>query len=685
MNPIQKKTKSLTRSKLRTHIIAIIALIVLCLVFVLPGKINQGIDWVNAKANIGVPKLPAADFNLGLDLQGGAHLIYQADISTIKDSDRVDSVEGVRDVIERRVRGGLGVGEPVVQTTKVGKDYRVIVELPGIKDTNKAIKMIGETPTLEFKEESKEPARALTSVETKEMNDFNNKAKDKAQKALDEIKKGSDFASVVKNFTEDGETIKNNSGSLGYIDDSVYPEIYNWASKAKDGEISKDLVKSTTGYNVLKRAAIKDSGIEVKASHILICYAGAQRCDAAIYKTKEEAKKKIEEIKKEVTVKNFVTLAKKYSTEPSAAQTGGELGWFSKGQMVVEFENAAFSIATGTISNVVETSFGYHIILKEDQRSKKEYQVARVFTATKSATDIVPASEQWKSTGLSGKQLKRAEVTQDNQTGQVQVSLNFDAEGTKLFADITTKNKGKLVAIFLDGQSISIPRVNEAILSGQAVISGGFTISEAQLLARRLNSGALPVAIKLISQQTVDATLGADSLQKSSYAALIGLLLVILFMIIYYRLPGVISALALGIYAVLSLAIFKLAGVTLTLSGIAGFILSLGMAVDANVLIFERLKEELQAKRNLRPAIEDAFVRAWPSIRDGNITTLLSCVFLIWFGSGFVQGFAVTLAIGVLASMFTAIIISKAIIRLISYWTKEEGNWTFLGYKKRII
>ncbi|MDO8509727.1 MAG: protein translocase subunit SecD, partial [bacterium] len=251
-----------------------------------------------------------------------------------------------------------------------------------------------------------------------------------------------------------------------------------------------------------------------------------------------------------------------------------------------------------------------------------------------------------------------------------------------LFADITTRNAGKPVAIFLDGSPISIPRVNEPILSGSAVISGSFSLSEAKTLAQRLNSGALPVPIELISQQKVDATLGMDSLNKSMYAGLIGFLAVIIFMILYYRLPGVIAVVALALYSALSLTIFKVIGVTLTLSGIAGFILSVGMAVDANVLIFERLKEELRLKKNLRSAMEEAFVRAWPSIRDSNITTLISCFFLIWMGGGFVQGFAVTLAIGVLVSMFTAITVTRALLRFIAPWFKEEGNSMFWGYTK---
>jgi len=173
-----------------------------------------------------------------------------------------------------------------------------------------------------------------------------------------------------------------------------------------------------------------------------------------------------------------------------------------------------------------------------------------------------------------------------------------------------------------------------------------------------------------------------DSLKKSFYAGIVGLMLVIGFMILYYRLPGLISVVALAVYVMLNLALYKLLGVTLTLSGMAGFILSVGMAVDANVLVFERLKEELKSGKSLKTAVEEAFVRAWTSIRDGNITTLISCVLLVWFGSGFVQGFAVTLAIGVLLSMFTAVIITRTFMRFVFAWFKDEGNFLFLGHKK---
>jgi len=657
-----------------------LAVFILCVLAVAPAYANRGIDWVNTKMNLGFPKLPEKTFNLGLDLQGGAHLIYQAKTENILDKDRADSVEGVRDIIERRVRGGLGVSEPLVQTTKVGDDYRIIVELPGVSNVNEAIKMIGETPILEFKEENNDPPRDLTQEELNQLNEYNGAANAKAKEALKAIKNGMNFSEAATKYSED-ETSKNNGGDLGYITKQNYPELYDWAQNHSDGDVSYDLIKSQGGLNVLKKTSTRDGEKKVSAAHLLICYMGAESCDNAQY-TKEQAKKKIEEIKSQINTQNFVEMVKQYSTEPGAGDRGGDLGWFTKGQMVSEFENVAFEITLGSVSDIVETKFGYHLIYKKGEETIKEYAMSRIFIKTKEKTDIVPPASEWKTTGLSGKQLKRAEVAQDYQTGQVQVSLAFDDEGKQLFSDITTRNVDKTVAIFLDGEAISIPRVNEPITDGNAVISGSFTLAEARLLSQRLNSGALPVPIELISQQSIEASLGADSLQKSFKVGIFGLLLVALFMIVYYRFPGFLSVLSLFFYTALTLAIFKLLGVTLTLSGIAGFILSIGMAVDANVLVFERLKEELRAGKSLSSAMEESFVRAWTSIRDGNITTLISCAFLIWFGMGFVQGFAVTLAIGVLTSMFTAIIFTRLIMRFAVSLFKGEASWMFLGYKK---
>jgi preprotein translocase subunit SecD len=226
---------------------------------------------------------------------------------------------------------------------------------------------------------------------------------------------------------------------------------------------------------------------------------------------------------------------------------------------------------------------------------------------------------------------------------------------------------------------ISVPTVQQTITDGRAVISGSFDLAEARLLSQRLNAGALEVPIELILQQTIGASLGAESLARSLKAGIIALILVMIFMMIYYRLPGVLSVIALGLYLSVTLALFKLIGVTLTLAGIAGFILSIGLAVDANVLIFERLKEELKAGKSLKAAVEEGFLRAWTSIRDGNISTLITCALLIWFGSSFVQGFAVTLAIGILISIFSAITVTRTMLRFIVPWFEGKKMWAFLG------
>lgn len=400
----------------------------LLFVFVAPNLVNR------------IPRvhLPEKSFRLGLDLVGGAHLLYQADFSALKDIDRAEAMQGVRDVVERRVNF-FGVAEPVVQVS--GAD-RLIVEIAGITDVNQAIQLIGETPLLEFKEQ------ALSG-------------------------------------------------------------------------------------------------------------------------------------------------------------------------------------------------------------------------------------DQWVSTGLSGKQLKSAQVTFDSQTHRPQVSLQFNDEGTKLFAEITRRNLGKPVAIFLDGLPISVPTVQSEITDGNAVISGTFGAQEAKLLATRLNSGALPVPIKLISQQTIGASLGKQSLNDSLRAGIWGLILVALFMIVFYRLPGLTAVLALGFYTLLVLAVYKLIPVTLSLAGIAGFILSLGIAVDANVLIFARMKEELRAGRPVPQAVQEGFRRAWLSIRDSHVTTLISALVLYVFTTSLVKGFALTLGIGVLASLVTATFVTRVILTTFLRSFTINRKWLF--------
>ena len=266
----------------------------------------------------------------------------------------------------------------------------------------------------------------------------------------------------------------------------------------------------------------------------------------------------------------------------------------------------------------------------------------------------------------------------DPQKNESVVEIELTDSGTKKFADFTRKNVGEQLAIVLDGRVLSAPRINDQILNGKAVISGGFqSAEEAQHLADFLNAGALPVPLKIIQQQTVEATIGHVAVEKSTYAGLIGLGAVVLFMIVYYLLPGFLADIALAIYALLTLAAFKLIGVTLTLPGIAAFILSIGMAVDANILIFERLKEELRGGKTLHAAIDAGFSRAFTSIFDSNMCTIITCIILGVLGTGSIKGFAVVLALGVIISMFTAITTTRTLLHMVVNTSLGEKAWLF--------
>ncbi|MDP2735055.1 MAG: protein translocase subunit SecD [bacterium] len=274
--------------------------------------------------------------------------------------------------------------------------------------------------------------------------------------------------------------------------------------------------------------------------------------------------------------------------------------------------------------------------------------------------------DPFQATQLTGRFLSRAEIALDSVTQQPIITLQFDEEGAALFEQLTEENVGRPIAIYLDGVPLQAPIVQETISGGSAQITGQFTIEEARLAVRELNAGALPLPITLISQQSVGATLGAVSLQKSLAAGIVGFLLVAAFMALMYRIPGFIASVALVLYVLFLLALFKLVPVTLSLAGIAGAILSLGMAVDANILIFSRMREELKEGKSFGAALEEGFKRAWPSIRDGNITTLAVALILFWFGSSFVKGFALTLSLGILVSLFSAIFLTKNMLRLFS-------------------
>lgn len=431
-----------------------------------PIYLNQGIDFLNSKLNLKLPHFWDKPFKLGLDLQGGVHLLYQADLASIEEKDRVNAMEGLRDVIERRINY-FGVQEPHIQV----QGERLIVEIAGVIDPAEAIKLIGQTPFLEFKEPKP-----------------------------------------------------------------------------------------------------------------------------------EEEVKKIEEKQKETEGKTM-----------------------------------------------------------EEIQKIPDWQVA--------------FEDPFQATGLTGKYLAKAELGFDQTTYNPVVLLQFNDEGAKIFEQLTEKNVEKPLAIYIDNVLISAPRVQEKISGGKAQISGNFTDKEARDLARNLNAGALPVPIQLISQQSVGPILGKASLASSLKAGIIGFLAVILFMIIFYRFSGILASIALLIYISLVLALFKLVPVTLTLAGIAGFLLSIGMAVDANILIFSRIREEMKQQKSFSASLEEGFRRAWPSIRDSNLNSLIVCAILFSFATSFIKGFALTLALGILASMFSAIFITEIFLRVFIGTKLEKIKW----------
>ncbi len=400
-----------------------------------------------------------------------------------------------------------------------------------------------------------------------------------------------------------------------------------------------------------------------------------------IVQVNEESKKQAEDVLfKAKSGEDFATLATTYSQDPGSKDKGGDLDFAKRGMFVPEFDEVIFKddFAAGTVyPELVESDYGWHIIRKTEERGEgdaKEVRAAHILLP-KQSIDMVPDEYRYKTTGLSGKNLKNATVDYQGQGfGMPQVSIQFDAEGAKLFAELTKRSIGKPIAIFLDGEVVSAPTVQNEITDGRAVITGNFTLEETKELVRRLNEGALPVPITLVGQQSIDASLGEGALRQSIFAGLIGLLAVSVFMVLYYRFLGLGAVFALLMYSAMLLAIFRLSSytpfpITLTLSGIAGFILSIGIAVDANVLIFERTREELSYGKSVRKSLEEGFHRAWPSIRDGHVSTLITTVVLMVLGTGFVKGFAVILALGVLLSLFTAVVLVHTWLRFV------VGDW----------
>lgn len=308
----------------------------------------------------------------------------------------------------------------------------------------------------------------------------------------------------------------------------------------------------------------------------------------------------------------------------------------------------------------------------------QEATVAAAWQNTPVATTAATSYQQYYDylasfvpTELTGEMLDKATATFDSQTRQPVVALQFTTEGREKFAEITRNNQGNILGIFIDDAPITLPKINDPILDGNAIISGGFTVKESQSLAVQLNSGALPVPIEIVQQRQVGATLGEDSVAKSLFAGIVGLLLVMLFMVLNYGQKGLIADFGLVIYTVLMLAIYKLFGITMSLPSIAAFLISIGMAVDSNILIFSRLQEELQQGKSLSAAREASFGKAWDSIRDANTITIMIAIILInplnfsiLNSNGMIRGFGITLLLGVITGLFTGVFVSRNLLRI---------------------
>ncbi len=539
--------------------------------------------------------------SLGLDLQGGSHLIYQALNPETGSSEGItsDQMESLSKTIERRINSS-GLGEPIIQI--FGED-RLLIQLPGIKDPGRAKSLIGETARLEFKHRTTDVVpKPVTYVTSKDV-----------------ISVTADGFSNDKILQSDSENQSTDTASEGTAEfyESIVIEFTDEGS-AKFTELWMSLLESVTK----SMESQQESGTPLTPSRLSVNITGA------------------ESLRFDVIGLQIVRLEEENSNKFVFALPSSD----NQGTSTISIEEARSKLGkTPTVD--FQLSEGY---IDED-------------------------------IGLSGDDLESAYPSQHQSSGVPIVNIEFNERGSKEFGRLTTDIYAKQqstgvrdqIAIILDGKELIAPVVNSPITQGTAIIQGpDFTIERVKDLALLLESGRLPVPIQLIQERDVDAMLGADSLRKSVVAGITGLCLVLLFMILYYRLPGLMASFSLLIYAVIVLAIFKLIPVTLTLSGVAAAILSIGMAVDANILIFERMKDELRSGRTMLSSVNIGFNRAWPAIRDGNVSTLITCAILYWFsdqlGATIVQGFAITLAIGVMISMFTAITITRTFMRVVA-------------------
>jgi len=718
--------------------------------------------------------------------------ILQVQKQNIEEQQRT-VVEAIRTVLERRINA-LGVSEAVITPSFIGNEKHLLVECPGVVDTQACIEIVGKTIKLEFKEEFTEATaeyeatvRNKVSYALRRMTESGETLHVVSEDLSDDlgmayIPEGTYFKDTLPKGMENlwgksaDERIYENDGMLtvrqsdpeGNIAEDDVPGIFLSQVTRERTQTGRVVQEADTAFALLeaqeenvshtsyedqalnkvpaavaavlgsmqtgelRTIALEDgsarilflgnitSGLEeMEASHILVAYQGATSADPSVTRSREEALSLALDIRRRIeNGESFETLAHEFSDGPSAAQ-GGTLGKFDRNKMVPAFSEAAFKLAKGELSEPVETAFGFHIIRADsaptkspDHASFEELAVSGAEAPARTEElltrlqqgDVRSTEEMvfirslffslrptgWKDTPLDGKHFRTATVTLDPVTNIPVVQISFDDEGGRLFQELTARNIDKRIAIFVGGQLVSAPTVQTEITGGNAIITGMQNFEDAKMLAQDLNTGAIPAPIYLSGQRTIEATLGADALRTSLQAALVGIIILMLYMILIYRLLGLMADLALIIYAgiffaMLKLPLFLFSGqyIVLTLAGMAGIILSIGMAVDANVLIFERMKEELRKGKMLSTATEVGFKRAWPSIRDSNVSTIITCAILFTIGTSIVRGFAITLGIGVLLSMFTAITVTRWFVRRICTTPLAERRELFgIGLKQ---
>lgn len=550
--------------------------------------------------------------SLGLDLQGGSHLVYQGE-PIMSDGGEpqpptAEDMESLKLIIERRVNSS-GLGEPIVQI--LGED-RLLIQLPGVDDPERAKALIGETARLEFKHRQLGiPRNLATEGVITDADVVSVSVEPIPEELLPETEAGTE---------ESSEEAEPEAEPIPVIIVEMTPQ-----GAARFDEV---LVRLSNEFNVAAATAnVFTFQSQLQAGYLPSLNVTINGNESLSGVLAPPAIRKLEGTNR---------YALPYPQPQPAAPTQPD-------EIPAPVEPHDLATAQGLVGDGATIIF-----IEQPGRIDEDF-------------------------GLGGDNLARAYASLHATSDQPIINLEFDSLGTRLFGEKTTDIAGSptdSIAIFLDEEELIAPVVRQPITTGTAIIEGGFTLERAQDISLLLEGGRLPFDITLIQERSVDAILGSDSLAKSVVAGVVGLVLVFLFMTLYYRVPGLVASLALLIYTLLVLAVFKLMPVTLTLSGVAATILSVGMAVDANVLIFERMKDELRNGRTLISAINIGFNRAWPAIRDSNVSTLITCAILYYFsnqlGTTIVQGFAATLAIGVMLSMFSAIVVSRTILRVIA-------------------